>query len=87
MDFEDILEPQVAAAAAVTAVVASPQVRNVLRRGAVYGLAGVIMTGDALTSFARGLGRGVQGARSGANGKAQAKAVPVESGNGEHTEG
>ena len=60
MDFEDLLEPEVAAAAAITAVVASPQVRNALRRGAVYGLAGLLVAGDAITSFSRGVGRGMQ---------------------------
>ncbi|HLZ20825.1 MAG TPA: hypothetical protein VKQ30_01705 [Ktedonobacterales bacterium] len=62
MDFEDLLEPEVAAAAAITAVVASPQVRNVLRRGAVYGLAGLLMAGDAISSFSKGVGRGIQSA-------------------------
>lgn len=84
MDFEDLLEPEVAAAAAVVAAVASPQVRNALRRGAVYGLAGLIVAGDAVSSFAKGVGRGMQTATSGmatgANGRSVAKSVPVESG-------
>lgn len=60
MDFEDLLEPEVAAAAAITAVVASPQVRNALRRGAVYGVAGLLVAGDAISSFSKGVGRGMQ---------------------------
>ncbi len=60
MDFEDLLEPEVAAAAAITAVVASPQVRTALRRGAVFGLAGLLVAGDALSSFSKGVGRGMQ---------------------------
>jgi hypothetical protein len=60
MDFEDFLEPEVGVAAAVVAAVASPQVRRVVRRGAVLGLAGVLMAGDAVTSFARGLSHGAQ---------------------------
>ena len=60
MDFEDFLEPEVGVAAAVVAVVASPQVRRVVRRGAVLGLAGVLMAGDAVTSFARGLSHSAQ---------------------------
>lgn len=63
MDFEDFLQPEVGVAAAVVAVVASPQVRNVIRKGAVYGLAGVLMAGDAVGAFARGVS---QGARNGA---------------------
>ncbi len=80
MDFEDLLEPEVAAAAVVVAAIASPQVRNAVRRGAVYGLAGLIVAGDAVSSFARGVGRGVQSATAGANGRVQAKSVPVETG-------
>ncbi len=57
---EDFLEPQVAIAAAVAAAVFSPRVRGVLRRGAVFGLAGALMAGDAVAAFARGVGRGVQ---------------------------
>lgn len=60
MDLEDYLEPEVAVTAAVTAAMLSPQVRGVLRRGAVLGLAGALMAGDALSAFARGVGRGVQ---------------------------
>jgi hypothetical protein len=67
MELEDVLEPEVAAAAAVVAAVASPQVRRAVRRGAIYGLAGVIVAGDAVTSFVRGMGRGMQAANGGAS--------------------
>ncbi|MDQ2799868.1 MAG: hypothetical protein M3Y13_09515 [Armatimonadota bacterium] len=60
MAVEDFMEPEVGVAVAITAVVASPQVRNVLRRGAVYGLAGLLMAGDAVSSLAQGVQRGVQ---------------------------
>jgi hypothetical protein len=60
MDVEDFLEPEVAVTAAVTAVVFSPKGRKFLRRGAVYGLAGLLMAGDALASLARGVGEGAQ---------------------------
>lgn len=72
MELEDYLEPQVAVAAAVTAAVLSPQVRGVLRRGAVFGLAGALMAGDALAAFARGVGRGVQQAAANTQSKAPA---------------
>ena len=78
MDVEDFLEPEIAVAAAVVAAVTSPQVRGFLRRGAVLGLAGIISAGDAVTTFGRGVGRGVQQAT--ANGPA--KRVPVESDTG-----
>jgi len=54
------MEPEVGVAVAVTAAVASPQVRHVLRRGAVYGLAGLLMAGDAVSMLAQGVKRGVQ---------------------------
>lgn len=60
MALEDYLEPEVGIAVAVTAAVASPQVRNVLRRGAVYGLAGLLMAGDAVSTLAQGVKRGAQ---------------------------
>jgi hypothetical protein len=53
-------------AAAVTAAAFSPRVRKALRGGAVQGLAGVLVAGDALSSFARGIGRGFQEASASA---------------------
>lgn len=58
MELEDYLEPEIAVTAAVTAAVFSPRGREILRRGAVYGIAGVLMTGDAIASFARSMGQG-----------------------------
>ncbi len=67
MDLEDFLEPEIAIVAAVTATVFSPRVRNFLRRGAVYGVAGALIAGDAVTSFARNIGHGFkEAAASGA---------------------
>lgn len=57
MAFDDYLEPEVGIAVAVTAAVASPKVRGVLRKGAVYGVAGVLMAGDAISSLVRGVSR------------------------------
>lgn len=70
MEFEDFVQPEVGVAAAVVAVVASPEVRRVVRRGAVLGVAGVLMAGDAISSFARGVGRGAQSAASASSGGA-----------------
>ena len=56
MALDDFLEPEVAVAVAVTAAMASPPVRNVLRRGVVYGLAGLLMAGDKLSAAARDIG-------------------------------
>lgn len=71
MDTDDILNPAVGAAVAITAAVLSPPVRRVVRRGAVYGLAGVLMAGDAISSFTQGVARGARQAAEAAEGKAQ----------------
>lgn len=68
MDLDDYLESEVAIAVAATAAVLSPRVRGWLRRGAVYGLAGAFIAGDAVSSVARSAGRGAQQAGSSARG-------------------
>ena len=68
---EDYLEPEVAVTAVVAAAVFSPKARSWVRRGLVYGTAGVLIAGDALTSLARNLGQGVQQAGAGAASTAQ----------------
>jgi hypothetical protein len=52
MALDDFLEPEVGIAIAVTAAVASPGARKVIRKGLVYGLAGVLMLGDKLKEAA-----------------------------------
>jgi hypothetical protein len=47
-----------------TAAVFSGRVRGVLRKGAVYGLAGVLSTGDAVVSAVRGVVREAEHAAS-----------------------
>jgi hypothetical protein len=71
---DDFLESEVAIAVAATATLLSPRVRRVLRRGAVYGLAGAFIAGDAVASAARGAGRGAQQAASSAGGAARSAA-------------
>lgn len=82
MDPEDFLTPEVGITAAVVAAVASPQVRKVVRQGAVFGLAGILMAGDAIVAFARGVGQGAQQVAQSANG-ASATAHPAEHTGGE----
>jgi hypothetical protein len=60
MALEDYLEPEVVVTAAVTAAIFSPTARRWIRRGLVYGTAGVLIAGDAVTSLARNVGQGVQ---------------------------
>jgi UPF0716 family protein affecting phage T7 exclusion len=63
MALDDYMEPEIAVTAAVTAVIFSPQVRGLLRKGLVYGLAGAMIAGDTITSFTRSIGQGVQAAQ------------------------
>ncbi len=74
MALEDYLESEVVVAVAATAAVLSPRVRGVLRRGAVYGLAGALMAGDAVSSVARNIAPGVQQAATTAAGTVQGAA-------------
>ena len=54
MALDDFFDSEVAIAAGVTAALFSPRVRNVMRRGAVLGLAGVMTAGDAVVGAAKG---------------------------------
>lgn len=65
MALEDFVDPEVGIAVAATALVASPQARQVLRRGLVYGLAGIFKAGGAVSSAARDMAEGAQGAAAG----------------------
>ena len=71
MALEDYMEPEVAVTAVVTAAIFSPRARRVIRRGLVYGMAGALIAGDAIASFARSVGQGVQEAGASAADTAQ----------------
>lgn len=60
MALDDFVEPEVAVAVAVTAAVASPSVRKVLRRGVVYGLAGLMIARDKVAAVASGVAQGAR---------------------------
>jgi hypothetical protein len=79
MALEDFVESEVAIAVAATATVLSPRVRRVLRSGAVYGLAGALVAGDAVASVARGAGRGAQQTAASAGGVARSAAERARS--------
>jgi hypothetical protein len=68
---QDFLDSEVAVAVAATAALASPRVRGVVRRGAVYGLAGLLTAGDMISSFARGTAHGAQQTTSAATARVQ----------------
>ena len=78
MALEDYLEPEVAVAATVAAVVFSPRGRKWLRQGAVYGLAGILVAGDALSTLGRNVGQGLQKAGASASEAAKATAAQAE---------
>jgi len=65
------MQPEVAVTAVVAAAVFSPKARRVIRRGLVYGMAGALLAGDAIASFARSVGQGVQEAGASAASAAQ----------------
>ncbi|HEU5367826.1 MAG TPA: hypothetical protein VFU69_05165, partial [Ktedonobacterales bacterium] len=67
-ELDDFLETEVGVAVAATAALFSPRVRKALRQGAVYGVAGALMAGDAISGFARGVGRGAQQVAASTNG-------------------
>ena len=55
-----LLDREVGVAVAATATVLSPRAREAVRKGAVYGLAGVLKAGDVAFSTVRGAARGAQ---------------------------
>jgi hypothetical protein len=58
MQLDDYVEPEVGVAIAAVAVILSSRLRQVVHRGAVYGVTGALAAGDAVTSFGRGVSRG-----------------------------
>lgn len=60
MEFEDFAQPEVGVAVALTAVAASPGVRKTLRKGAAYGLAGILMAGDSAAKLVNAVAKGTQ---------------------------
>jgi hypothetical protein len=60
MGVEDFIDAEVGVAVAATAALLSPRARKVVRRGAVYGLAGALKASDAVGSAARGVANGLR---------------------------
>jgi hypothetical protein len=58
MGLDDYLDSEVAVAVTATAVLLSPRARRVLRKGAVYGVAGVLKAADVASAAARGVASG-----------------------------
>lgn len=64
MALDDFMESEIGVAVAATAAATSPRARNLLRKGAVYGLAGAMKAGDFLVGTVRSVmpGSGGDGA-------------------------
>jgi hypothetical protein len=81
MAADDFMESEVAIAAAATATMFSPRVREVARKGAAYGVPGLLTAGRAMGGVARGAGRGVGAAlRSSSRGTRSSKSSSGSSG-------
>jgi hypothetical protein len=75
------IDRDVGVAVAATAAVLSPQAREVMRKGAVYGLAGVLKAGDVVVSTARGAARGAeQSVRTGSSNGSRSRSRSGSSG-------
>lgn len=61
MGLDDVVSTESAIVATATAAVFSPRTRETLRRGAVFGVAGLLKAGDVVAGAARGVARGVRG--------------------------
>jgi 2-polyprenyl-6-methoxyphenol hydroxylase-like FAD-dependent oxidoreductase len=60
MELDDFAQTEVGVAVAVTAVATSPSIRKTLRKGAAYGLAGVLLAGDAAHRFVNAIAKGAR---------------------------
>lgn len=62
MSLDDYVEAEVLVAVVATVAALSGPGRRVLRKGAVYGLAGGLIAGGAAASFGRGMIHGIRDA-------------------------
>ena len=74
-----LIEEEVVAAVAATAAVLSPRARKIARKGAVYGLAGVLKAGDVVVAAARGAARAAEPAAEEALNRADSPPPPGRS--------
>ena len=77
-EFEDIANPKAAAVALVAAMVLSKPGRLLLRRGAIYGTAGVLMARDAVAGLSTGVSSGFRDATTRAAGSVRGMVNPTE---------
>ena len=82
MELEDFADEKVGAAVAASAVVFSPAVRRTLRRGLVYGVAGVLSVADSIVGFVRGVRQGANNGRTMIDANRDDQETEAEEGNG-----
>lgn len=80
MGLDDVMSSESAIVAAATAAVLSPRTRETVRRGAVYGVAGVLKAADTVTDVAAGVVRGVRGQVAGNSGASSSRSAGSGSG-------
>lgn len=73
MGIDDYVNAQTGLMGAATAAAVSPRARELLRRGAVYGLAGAMRAGDVVAAAARGAVRGARESIAQENGTARSE--------------
>ena len=78
MALDDFVESEVGIAVAATALLVSPEVRNVVRRGLVYGLAAVLKASDTVATAARSVAGDVQQSVAAGGPAAEESRVDVE---------
>lgn len=77
MGLDDYMDREAGVIAAATAAAVSPRARALFRRGAVYGLAGVLRASDVAVAAARGAVRGAKdGAAGASNGSTRTESRP-----------
>ena len=77
MPLENFAEPEVAVAAVVVGTAASPKLRNVVRRSAIYGLAGALIAYDKTAAIAEGLVKGIRSGVKSVSSEATETAPPA----------
>lgn len=78
MELEDFAQTEVGVAVALTAVATSPSIRKTLRKGAAYGLAGVLLAGDATHRFVNAVAKGAKHASASVTSSLEAKKHDTE---------
>ena len=80
MGLDDYVNAETGLLTAATAAAVSPRARELLRRGAVYGLAGAMRAGDVAAAAAKGAVRGARESIAQENGRVSEERATARSG-------